>query len=170
MVHKKPLIFLLWYHHVSVLLFTWAAYVYKSPTGIIYMVMNYFVHAIMYFYYYLMAVHAKPKWFRAQWITVLQIAQMVIGVTVTAIGCYLLYVEKPEGCWLSEHNNAAALIMYGSYLFLFVQFFLTRYAVRSKVKTSAQSLSKVRYSSNKVVESRPLKSVVSPPRLMRRIK
>ena len=131
-VHKKPLIFLHWYHHVSVLLFTWVAYVQNAPTGIIFCSMNYAVHAIMYFYYFLMAVHMKPKWFQPVWITVAQISQMVVGVSVTVAGCYLLLVEKPENCWLRAENNYAALIMYGSYLFLFLEFFLQRYFKKPK--------------------------------------
>ena len=128
-IHKKKLIFLHWYHHISVLLFCWAAYAGNTPTGTWYCVMNYAVHAIMYFYYFLMAVRFKPKWFKPVWITVAQIMQMVVGVTITAVGCYILYVEKPDECWLNPRNNAAALVMYGSYLFLFVEFFLERYFI-----------------------------------------
>jgi elongation of very long chain fatty acids protein 6 len=97
-----------------------------------YCVMNYAVHAVMYFYYFLMAMHIKPAWFQPIWITVAQIAQMVVGVTVTAVACCLLYVEKvrvPQDCWLSHSGNAAALVMYGSYLILFLQFFWNRYQV-----------------------------------------
>ena len=133
-MHKKKLIFLHWYHHISVLLFCWAAYAESSPTGIIYCAMNYFVHGIMYFYYFLMAVRSKPKWFKAQWITLLQIAQMVAGIIVTAVGCYVLYVEQPVDCWLSPKNNSAAMVMYGSYFVLFVHFFFMRYSGVEKAK------------------------------------
>jgi elongation of very long chain fatty acids protein 6 len=98
--------------------------------------MNYGVHAVMYFYYFLMAVHKKPKWFKPVWITVAQIAQMVLGCTVTGVGCYLLLVEKPEGCSLTPPNILPSSVMYGSYLILFVQFFLKRYSLRAvKQKT-----------------------------------
>jgi GNS1/SUR4 family len=89
--------------------------------------MNYAVHSIMYFYYYLMAIKAKPKWFKSSWITIAQISQMIVGVGLTIAGCYIQYVLKPKNCYLKPENNWAALIMYGSYLFLFVQFFLQRY-------------------------------------------
>lgn len=127
-IHKKPLIFLHWYHHVSVLAYCWHSFITRAPHGIIFCVMNYFVHAIMYGYYFLMAVRLKPKAFKAVYITVAQISQMVVGVVVTIIGCYVLWVRKPQGeCYLTADNNIAALIMYGSYLMLFVQFFLQRY-------------------------------------------
>jgi elongation of very long chain fatty acids protein 6 len=136
-IHKKPVIFLHWYHHVSVLLYCWHSYVTKAPTGIVFCVMNYAVHAIMYFYYFLMAVHMKPKAFQAVYITAAQISQMVVGVIITTIGCYLLWVEgPPDNCWLTPDNNVAALVMYGSYLFLFLEFFWQRYNKKSK-KSSA---------------------------------
>jgi hypothetical protein len=133
-VHKKPLIFLHWYHHISVLIFCWYGYVRNPPTGIIFCTMNYAVHSVMYFYYFLMAVHRKPKWFRPEWITVAQIMQMVLGVLVTVIGTYLLVVEKPSSCYLTFANSMPAQVMYGSYLFLFVQFFFNRYLVRGNKK------------------------------------
>jgi hypothetical protein len=128
-IHKKPLIFLHWYHHISVLLYCWHAYVSKNPIGIVFVVMNYGVHAIMYFYYFLMAVKCKPKWFNSMWITVSQISQMVVGVTVTVLNMVLppLYEGK---CHVTKENNVAAMIMYGSYLMLFLEFFFKRYAVK----------------------------------------
>jgi hypothetical protein len=93
----------------------------------------------MYFYYFLMAVKLKPKWFNSIYITVCQISQMVVGVGVTVLG-FLLAPSYEKACALKPENNAAALIMYGSYLLLFVQFFMGRYQVRgsSKKVTKAQ--------------------------------
>mmetsp|Transcript_21759 Transcript_21759/g.39484 ORF Transcript_21759/g.39484 Transcript_21759/m.39484 type:complete len:87 (+) Transcript_21759:710-970(+) len=51
-IHKKPLIFLHWYHHITVLLYCWHSYVTTSPPGIFFVVMNYSVHATMYGYYF----------------------------------------------------------------------------------------------------------------------
>ena len=45
LIHKKPLIFLHWYHHITVLLYCWHSYVTTSPPGIFFVVMNYSVHA-----------------------------------------------------------------------------------------------------------------------------
>ena len=131
-VHKKPLIFLHWYHHVTVLLYCWHSYVTKAPAGIFFVVMNYAVHSIMYFYYYLMAIGKKPKAFKAVYITLAQISQMVVGVGLTVTGCYLLWFDPVPNCYLTPDNNVAALLMYGSYLFLFMQFFLGRYFRGSK--------------------------------------
>ena len=65
-VHKKKLLFLHWYHHITVLLFCWYSFIQHQPMGIIFCVVNYAVHGVMYFYYFLMAAKCKPKWFNPQ--------------------------------------------------------------------------------------------------------
>jgi elongation of very long chain fatty acids protein 6 len=47
---KKRLMFLHWYHHVTVLLFCWHSYATEASTGIFFVAMNYSVHAIMFGY------------------------------------------------------------------------------------------------------------------------
>lgn len=126
-VHKKKLIFLHWYHHITVLLFSWHCYTTKSPTGLFYCSINFGVHAVMYFYYFLMAVHLKPKWFNPLWLTVAQILQMVVGVAVTSTGLYIEHIVKPDTCATKTENNVAGLLLYGSYFVLFSQFFIARY-------------------------------------------
>jgi len=54
-LRAKEVSLLHWYHHFSVLLYCWSATMYETPSGIIFCAMNYSVHAIMYYYYYLMA-------------------------------------------------------------------------------------------------------------------
>ena len=126
-IHKKELIFLHWYHHITVLLYCWHSYVTTSPSGLFFVVMNYSVHAIMYGYYFLMAIKMKPKWLNAMFITTAQISQMVVGVLVTIFAFYYYDKEGKENCFIQKENNIAAFIMYGSYLFLFAQFFVGRY-------------------------------------------
>ena len=50
---------------------------------------------------------------------------MVVGVAVTVLGFY--YYRTDEKCRIEKENNTAAFVMYGSYLFLFLQFFVGRY-------------------------------------------
>ena len=133
-VHKKKLIFLHWYHHVTVLLYCWHSYVTSSPTGVFFCAMNYGVHSIMYFYYFLMAIKIKPPW--AMLITTLQISQMIVGVILTVLG--FVYVGSSPNCWISTENNRAAFCMYGSYLALFLQFFVSRYFGGKKVKSKKE--------------------------------
>jgi len=128
-IHKKELIFLHWYHHVTVLLYCWHSYVSSSPTGLFFVVMNYAVHAIMYGYYFLMAIKMKPKWLKGFYITTAQITQMIVGVVVTILSFYFYskHSGNREHCFIQKQNNTAAFLMYGSYLLLFCHFFYTKY-------------------------------------------
>lgn len=137
-IHKKKLIFLHWYHHITVLLYCWHSYVTRSPAGLFFVTMNYSVHAIMYGYYFLMAVKLKPKWFNPIVVTIAQISQMFVGVSVTLIGFY--YYKNDSNCFIQRENNVAAFIMYGSYLFLFLQFFIARYFKNTSIKVTKKKL------------------------------
>lgn len=133
-VHKKPLIFLHWYHHITVLLYCWHSYVTTSPPGIFFVVMNYSVHASMYGYYFMMAMKLRPKWFNPIIITIFQISQMIVGIAVTLAGFY--FFKTDQNCGIEKENNTAAFVMYGSYLFLFLQFFFGRYFKKGKKQKS----------------------------------
>lgn len=95
--------------------------------------MNYGVHAIMYMYYFLMATKLKPKWFKSIYITVAQISQMVVGLSITILNFYFYGTSvkcadgEDQKCMIKMGNNVAASIMYGSYLVLFCHFFGQRY-------------------------------------------
>mmetsp|Transcript_7057 Transcript_7057/g.7714 ORF Transcript_7057/g.7714 Transcript_7057/m.7714 type:complete len:314 (-) Transcript_7057:262-1203(-) len=125
-LRKKPLIFLHWYHHVTVLLYCWNSYVTKAAAGLWFVAMNYTVHAVMYFYFYLQAVKKVPKWFPTWIITMMQITQMIIGCVIVGASCYYyLYggsIYAPGQCQNALSNLTAGLAIYGSYLYLFVEF------------------------------------------------
>jgi len=59
---------------------------------------------------------------------------MFIGVGVTIVAFY--YYNHPvvgKTCHIRKENNVAAFLMYGSYFYLFAQFFVGRYyAVKVK--------------------------------------
>jgi elongation of very long chain fatty acids protein 6 len=128
---KKPLLFLHWYHHVTVLLFCWHSYSTEASTGLFFVAMNYSVHAIMYGYYFLMAVNAKPKWLNPGLITLSQISQMVIGTSLCAMTYSLLGTTN---CAVKRENVVAGGLMYGSYLYLFCEFACKRFLTTKKVK------------------------------------
>lgn len=125
-LRKKPLIFLHWYHHVTVLVFCWNSYVTKAAAGLWFVAMNYTVHAVMYFYFYLQAIKAVPKWFPTWIITMMQITQMIIGCFIVGAGVYYYQYGgnhyAPGECHNSKSNMLVGLAIYGSYLYLFVEF------------------------------------------------
>ncbi|ETV90914.1 hypothetical protein H310_14402 [Aphanomyces invadans] len=125
-LRKKPLIFLHWYHHITVLMFCWHAYANLSPMGLFFVAMNYTVHAVMYFYYFLAAIGIRAPW--AKFVTVIQLAQMVVGVAVSVAGVY--YIRSGAPCLLDRENLKWAIIMYSSYFALFLKFFIERYFLK----------------------------------------
>lgn len=136
-LRRKPLIFLHWYHHVTVLLFCWSAYSTMAGSGLYFVAMNYTVHALMYGYYCLQALHMCPKSFPAVLITISQIAQMFIGTGV-CIACWY-YKFSGRSCHNDTSNLVAGALMYGSYLYLFMDFAMRRY-VFSKPKSAKKAL------------------------------
>lgn len=133
---KRKVEFLHWYHHCSVLLYCWHAYIWEMPTGIYFVVMNFTVHTIMYFYYFLASVCKKPpRW--ALMVTILQLVQMAIGIGITVTHLQILMYNRVQNCEGHIPNLMAALMMYASYFILFAQFLFNRYCLKRDTKKSA---------------------------------
>ena len=126
-LRKKPLIFLHWYHHVTVLLFCWNAFATLAGSGLYFVAMNYSVHALMYGYYCLQSLGQCPKSFPAIVITISQIAQMLVG-TAVCVSAWYFTLSPAHSCSNDLSNLVAGALMYGSYLYLFVDFAVSRYA------------------------------------------
>jgi hypothetical protein len=125
-LRQKPLILLHWYHHISVLCYCWQAYGSMAANGQYFGAMNFTVHGVMYGYYFLMAVKMKPKALRPEYITILQLVQMMGGIAVVTSSTYY---KKAYGspCSVEDENLVAAGLMYASYFLLFFLFALNRY-------------------------------------------
>ncbi|XP_060830408.1 elongation of very long chain fatty acids protein 6-like isoform X2 [Bombus pascuorum] len=123
-LRKQPLIFLHWYHHITVLLYTWYSYVETSATGRWFMTMNFFVHSWMYSYYALKAMGFRiPKWI-AIIVTTLQLIQMIVGCAIVFAAYY--YMQTNE-CNVTLYNIKISMLMYLSYFILFARFFQQAY-------------------------------------------
>jgi len=128
-LRKRKVGFLHWIHHASVLLYCWHAFMWEMPTGIYFAAMNYSVHTIMYFYYFLAAVIQRPlSW--GIYVTVLQILQMMAGILINV--AHLVFFAQSAHCDGHLPNLAAAMLMYGLYLYLFVEFMVKRYCGHRK--------------------------------------
>ncbi|CAG0913620.1 unnamed protein product [Notodromas monacha] len=127
-LRKQPLIFLHWYHHITVLLFCWHGNSEFSSTGQFFGFMNFTVHSLMYTYYALKAARIKLPTVIAFFITSFQLSQMVVGI----IGNCLAFSFKNAGlpCNISNLSLKLAFIMYFSYFVLFVNFFYRTYFKR----------------------------------------
>ncbi|KAA0203297.1 hypothetical protein HAZT_HAZT001961 [Hyalella azteca] len=124
-LRKQPLIFLHWYHHVTVLLYAWYSYSDYIATARWFVCMNYLVHSVMYSYYALKALKFKVSRYVAMFITTAQLAQMIMGAAVN-IWAYQVKQAGNE-CHVSYENIKISLIMYTSYFVLFAHFFRRAY-------------------------------------------
>lgn len=130
-LRKQKLIFLHWYHHITVLLYSWYSYKDMVAGGGWFMTMNYGVHAVMYSYYALRAAGFRVSRKFAMFITMTQITQMILGCVVN----YLVYEWMQQGqCPSHMHNIVWSSLMYLSYFVLFCQFFHGAYLSSSTGK------------------------------------
>eukprot|EP00036_Acanthoecidae_sp_10tr_P007319 CAMPEP_0182915222 /NCGR_PEP_ID=MMETSP0105_2-20130417/182_1 /TAXON_ID=81532 ORGANISM="Acanthoeca-like sp., Strain 10tr" /NCGR_SAMPLE_ID=MMETSP0105_2 /ASSEMBLY_ACC=CAM_ASM_000205 /LENGTH=308 /DNA_ID=CAMNT_0025052061 /DNA_START=54 /DNA_END=980 /DNA_ORIENTATION=- len=132
-LQKKPVIFLHWFHHATVLLYCWHSFVVRSATGIWFISMNYFVHSVMYSYYFL-AISGQ-KWLAkliAKQITSLQLLQMFIGCAVTIHSAMEHSEGGEDACFVDAANYKMGLGMYFSYLVLFGILFYDKYVKKPR--------------------------------------
>jgi len=130
-LRKQPLIFLHWYHHITVMGYTWFTYESYDATSRWFMVMNYLVHSLMYSYYGLKSMRIRVPRQISMCITFLQLSQMVVGVVVNIYSV----MAKSSGveCFVETKHIVLALMMYASYFMLFAHFFYRAY-FHSKAK------------------------------------
>lgn len=134
-LRKQNLIFLHWYHHITVLLFTWFTYSEYTAPARWFVCMNYCVHSLMYSYYALRALGFKIPKQMAMAITTSQIVQMIMGAYVT----WYAYYRKSQGdaCNITQATATFGLTMYLSYFALFAHFFYNSYFSSSSNKKRA---------------------------------
>lgn len=125
-LRKKPLIFLHWYHHITVLLYSWFSFTEYTASARWFVVMNYCVHSVMYSYFALVSMGYYPPKMLAMVITFLQLTQMVVGCFVN-ISAHNFLAANKNSCGISEFNIKLSMAMYFSYFVLFARFFYKAY-------------------------------------------
>lgn len=129
----KQIQFIHWYHHVTVLMYSWFAYNSATPSAVLFGTMNFFVHSIMYFYFFA-SQYTRHLGFMRKPITMLQLLQMIVGVSMTAVAYF--YQSDPEvGCSATYSNSGFfifCICLYGSYLILFFKLYLDNYVFKKK--------------------------------------
>ena len=131
-LRKTPLNFLHWYHHITVLMYSWYGLATRCTAGHWFCGINFGVHAVMYSYYTLKAMGYRIPSSVAKSITILQLVQFFVGLLVIFIGMWARWVGTE--CGITETHIRAGLIMYGSYFILFLNFFYHRYLAPKKAK------------------------------------
>lgn len=135
-LRKRPLIFVHWYHHSTVLMFTFFGYYKKVPSGGWFMTINLGVHAIMYTYYTLKACQINTPRILPILITSLQILQMLVGILVNIIAYFW---RQKDGCYMTDNEFFWFVLLYLSYFILFANFFIQAYIIpKDKAKIKSQ--------------------------------
>jgi hypothetical protein len=134
----RQLSFLHVYHHTTIFLFYWLnSHVFYDGDIYLTILLNGFIHTVMYTYYFI-CMHTKdpktgkslPIW----WKSSLTMMQLIQFVTMMSQGAYLLYT----GCQNIALRVVAAYVVYIMTLFfLFAQFFVSSYMTpKSKKKVA----------------------------------
>jgi len=127
---NRPVMFLHWYHHTTVLLFTWFAEYWRFSVGFVFIFVNAVVHTFMYWYYFQLGRGVKVSWGKA--LTIGQILQMFLGIAANGYWMVQWYLGNECGCDNPAVIMWACIVMYGSYLILFIWFFMERYQAPKK--------------------------------------
>lgn len=141
-LRKKPVIFLHEYHHAATLFLTWSQLQFHSSVQWVPIVLNLWVHVIMYFYYG-MAALGKYFWWK-RYLTRIQITQFVVDI----MACLYAYVYgivysvgdcwpfKPFcfnydidtlACYGTQTGAVVGIFLITSYFGLFIQFYRRTY-------------------------------------------
>lgn len=142
-LRKQKLIFLHWYHHVTVFIYSWYYFARQLPSTQWFVVLNYIVHSVMYSYY---AVRASGRLRPPIWvnmiITALQLLQMVFGVSINAF----IYHKMQDSSWWCDGQVETtyfhvywSFAMYFSYFVLFLHFFWSNYFTKSSRAKTAKN-------------------------------
>ncbi|MDP2437905.1 MAG: elongation of very long chain fatty acids protein [archaeon] len=128
-LRKRPIMFLHWYHHIATMLYCWDAWSLLVPAGGPFAAMNLVVHTIMYTYYCVMALHIRVPSFLASVITALQTIQMLGGIYILTTALQTCPTSQFSSDSRVRLNYYLGLLMYASYAFLFLKFFVDRYFI-----------------------------------------
>jgi len=133
-MRKQKMVFLHWYHHVTVFIYCWYSYAYPISTGIWFGIVNYSVHAIMYAYYAIRASgRIPPKWV-AKSITTIQLSQMFVGILLNYLATKALLENKT--CQMSFFDIGISIFFYTSYAILFGNFYYWTYVHKKPSKST----------------------------------
>lgn len=120
----KPLTFLHSYHHPATLVLTWVQLVDSTGVQWVVILLNLFVHTVMYFYYFMASVKINMPYKKI--VTMLQIIQFIIDL----FACYYAWISHNifGKCFGTNRAGIVGVFILSSYLYLFVDFYQTRYA------------------------------------------
>lgn len=131
-LRKKPVAFLHAYHHAATLILTWNQMMEHSAPQWVPIVINLWVHVIMYYYYAMSALRIRIWW--KKYLTSLQITQFIIDVTIIgyAYAAFIASGFDQNVCYGTSRGAIVGLSVLFSYLLLFVRFYVQTYSKPSR--------------------------------------
>ncbi|CAG9535289.1 unnamed protein product [Cercopithifilaria johnstoni] len=133
-LRKKPLFFLHYYHHASVLIYTAHSGAENTGSGKAFIVANFLVHSVMYTYFAVASYGIRPPKIVSMALTMLQTVQMFAGISVLA---YVYHIKTGTNlpCQQSMQNLLFGALLYVTFAVLFIQYFISNYFPKSdKIK------------------------------------
>lgn len=92
LLDKKEISFIHRYHHITVLVYSWHCYTTDAGISLSFLALNYVVHTIMYFFYFLQNVLTDISIWLPGWVlTAFQIFQMFVGMSLCITSAILQY-------------------------------------------------------------------------------
>lgn len=130
-VRKKPIGFLHAYHHAATLILTWNQMMQHSAPQWVAIVLNLWVHVLMYYYYAMSALGIRIWW--KKHLTTIQIVQFIIDVVVIGYAYYAFIRAgfDPNVCYGTSTGAIVGISILFSYLLLFVRFYWQTYSVKT---------------------------------------
>jgi len=140
---KKDVLFLHFFHHLTVLPWAWIELSRESAPSATFAAMNLSVHSVMYCYFAIMSTetgrnHILPPTEQrgiriAMFITFIQCSQMFCGILVLLLASYVkLYSSLP--CNISYESILISFAVYASYLALFLDLANNKYGIALRIK------------------------------------
>jgi hypothetical protein len=135
----KPTPFLHTYHHAATMVLCWSQLRAQSCVQWVPIVINLWIHVVMYLYYALHALGIDVWW--KKYLTMLQIVQFVVGL----IGClggllprtlFDLGVTSLPRCHGEYEGAFFGIAVLATYLYLFIELYQKSYSKGGKGKTS----------------------------------
>lgn len=133
-LRKQKMVFLHWYHHVTVFIYCWFSYAFPISTGIWFGIVNFSVHALMYAYYAVKASGRTPPRWVAKSITTIQLSQMFVGIILNYLATKALLENKT--CEMNPFAIGISIFFYVSYAILFANFYYWTYIHKRPSKKS----------------------------------
>lgn len=129
-IRKRKIIFLHWFHHVTVLWISWILCTTGSSLGRYSIAMNSFVHVFMYSYFAISTLSIQLPRTVAMFITTIQILQMIGGMWIVLYSHIRL--KNKHHCDVDPSVIKYTLLLYASYFILFLKYFYDAYVRDTK--------------------------------------